>query len=106
MGVSQDKDKERLNKFIYSEVKALQKQILDLCEVTVPPSNWNPFRKKILDITNNVRREIQSEVVSNYIIDYKPSTVCEDIIQIKPSNTVTRFKKKDKEILKEKDNGN
>jgi hypothetical protein len=72
---------EKFTRFLSLEIKSLQKQVLDLCELVVPESNWDHFRKRLLDITNNVRRKLQDEVATRYIINYDPSAG-EDIVKV------------------------
>ena len=79
----EDRDKTKLFAFIESQVKNIQRQILDLTEVTVPPDNWRVMRSKILGITNDLRRDIEQELNLNYDLKYNPTTIYEDIVQVK-----------------------
>lgn len=75
------KDKNRLNDFIRSESKSLQKQILDICELVFPQEenyNWDVFRKQILDVINDQRRRLEKQIRYNYSVEFTPS----DIIKI------------------------
>jgi len=92
-----DKGKEKLNKSISFEIKSIQKQILDLCELVVSNVNWDPFRKKILDITSDAGRNIEAEIKYNYSIEHTPSNICEDVIEVKPSQVKGKLKFKNKE---------
>lgn len=81
----QDKDRKRLSDSIDRYIKSLQKQILDISELVVPPTNWKAFRSKILGISNDIRRDLVSEIDLNYTVQFTPKTISEDIIEIKSS---------------------
>lgn len=82
--MSEDLHKKKFSLFLQSEIKSLQKQILDLAEIAVPASNWKPLRSKLLGVTNDFRRDIEQELNKNYNIKYAPGTQYEDVVQIKP----------------------
>jgi hypothetical protein len=75
-----DRDKQKLLGFIEKSLKSLQKQVLDLTEIAVPPQNWKALRSKILGITNDFRRDIEDELAQNYNVKFTPSTVYEDLV--------------------------
>jgi len=76
------RDRQRLLESIDKRVKSLQKQILDISELVVPAANWKAVRSKLLGVTNDIRREISTEVELNYTIEYTPKTILEDIIEV------------------------
>lgn len=78
-----DKDLKTLNVFLERQVKFLQKQILDLTEVTVPQTNWKALRSKLLGVTNDFRRDLQNELETNYKIKFDPKDLFEDVIEVK-----------------------
>lgn len=78
------KGKERLRLRIQQEFKSINKQILDLAELVVSQEQYPQFRKKILNITNDIRRNIEQDLELNYNVDYDPRTICEDIVVIGP----------------------
>lgn len=86
-----DKGKSKLNQAISFEINSIQKQVLDVCELVVPGSNWEPFRKKILDITNRSRRKIQSDINFNYSVGYAPSNIKEDVVKVRNSKVKGNF---------------
>jgi len=86
------KDKERLANQISSEIKLLQKQVLDLSELVVPNERWGYFRKKILDITNNARRNIESKLIRDYQVKYDPTDICEDVVEVR-QRKISNFNK-------------
>jgi hypothetical protein len=53
----------------------------------VPNEKWNSFRSRILDITNGARRELEADIEKNYDVKYNPSTICEDVIEVRPPVT-------------------
>lgn len=74
------KGKERLRHRIQQEFKSINKQILDLAELVVSQEQYPQFRKKILNITNDVRRNIEQDLDLNYDVSYDPATICEDVV--------------------------
>lgn len=81
----ENRDQKKLFDFLQKEIRQLQKQILDLTEVSVPPNNWRVMRSKILGITNDLKRSLEQEILLNYNITFNPTSVCEDIIVIQNS---------------------
>lgn len=77
------RDQQKFFDFIERQVKSTQRQILDLTEIAVPADSWRVMRSKILGITNDLRRNLEDEVINNYNIKFDPSTICEDIIEVK-----------------------
>lgn len=75
----------KLFEFLQKEIRQLQKQILDLTEVSVNPNNWKVMRSKILGITNDLKRSLEQELSLNYSIKFDPSIICEDVIEVKGS---------------------
>ena len=78
------KGKERLRLRIQQEFKSINKQILDLAELVVSQEQYPQFRKKVLNITNDVRRNIEQDLELNYSVDYDPRTICEDVVVVGP----------------------
>lgn len=76
------KGKDRLRRQIQQEFKSINKHILDLAELVVSPDHYQQFRKKVLNVTNDVRRNIESDLELNYEVEYEPSTICEDIVVV------------------------
>jgi len=81
-GEMEDRDKVKFFAFIESQIKSIQRQILDLTEVSIPPDNWRVMRSKILGITNDLRRDLEQELITNYDLKYSPSTIYEDVVQV------------------------
>jgi len=90
------KDKEIFKKKLEQEFKSVNKQLLDLAELVVLEQSFPQFRKKLLNITNDARRNIQNEVELNYNIEYDPSVLREDVVVVANSS------KKIDSILKKK----
>lgn len=67
---------------IDKNIKLLQKQLLDISELVVPQTSWKAFRSKVLGISNDVRREIITDIELNYEIKHTPNTVYEDVIEV------------------------
>jgi hypothetical protein len=76
------KGKDRLRQRIQQEFKSINKQVLDLSELVVSDKHYSQFRKKILNITNDIRRNIEQDIELNYEVTYDPATECEDIVVI------------------------
>lgn len=91
-----DKDKERLRSFISLQIKSINRDVLNLAEMLVPNEKWAAFRGKVLDITNKARREIETELETNYNIDYSPAMVCEDIIEVRTGTENGKSSRKSK----------
>lgn len=79
-----DRHKAILNSFLEKHVKILNKKILDLSEVVIPQENYKAFRGKILGATNDMLRDLQSEIDKNYKINYDPEVKREHIIEVQP----------------------
>jgi len=79
---TEDRHQKKILSYIDNQINHLQRQILDLTEIVVPPSNWQPLRSKILRITNDSRRSIEQELRNNYEVSYTPNTVYEDVVVI------------------------
>lgn len=77
------KDNRRLFEFVDKQTRLIQKQILDLAEVSVPPENWRAMRSKILGITSDFRRNFENEVLVNYKVEYDPDVIYEDVVEIR-----------------------
>lgn len=92
------RDKQKLSDFIQRQFKSAQKQILDLAEVAIPPHHWEAFRSKILRITNDTRRFIDTEIESNYDLKYDPSVEFEDVVEIKTA-PIQSLNKKERSIV-------
>ena len=61
--------------------------MLNLSEMLVPNDKWESYRSRILDITNNARRNMEEELKQNYNIKYDPAVVCEDIVEVRSPAT-------------------
>jgi hypothetical protein len=83
-----DRDKTKFVEFIERQIKFVQRQILDLAEVSIPPDNWKVMRSKILGITNDLRRDIEQELDKNYALKYSPDVIYEDIVQVRPNRNL------------------
>ena len=81
----EDRNKKKLSDFTEKQIKATQKQILDIAELVIPPGSWKAFRSKVLGITNDLRRELDKEVEANYMIKYDPRVSYEDVIEVQTS---------------------
>lgn len=77
-----NKDKQRLTDSLDRHIKALQKQILDITELVVPQQNWKAVRSKLLGVTNDIRRDLSSDIELNYSVTYTPKTIAEDVIEV------------------------
>jgi len=93
------KAKDFFKKKLEQEFNLVNKQLLDLAELVVPEQNFNQFRKKLLNITNDSRRKIQNEVELNYSLEYQPSVIREDIVVVgnssKKVDSVLKKKRRD-----------
>ena len=91
-----DKGKERLKTGIEREVRSIQKQVLDYAELVIPNrEQYQQFRRKVLDVTNDVRRNLELDIDINYKIEYTPATECEDVVVI-GNNVCIDYKRKGK----------
>ena len=88
-----DRNQQKLFTFIDKNFNKLQKKILDLSEIVVPQGNWDKYRAKVLRISNDIRRDIEQEVLDNYNLKFDPKTVYEDVIEV-GSNTTSEDKEK------------
>ena len=77
-----NRDRTKFVEFVERQIKFVQRQILDLTEVSIPQDNWKVMRSKILGVTNDLRREIEQELDKNYSIKYSPSVIYEDVIEV------------------------
>ena len=78
-----DKGKERLKDSIKSEMRSVQKQVLDYAELVISNRDqYQQFRRKVLDVTNDIRRNLELDIDINYSISYSPATECEDVVII------------------------
>jgi len=100
-----DKHKEKFLDFVEKQIKSLQKRVLDLSEVVVPQDNYIQFRSKILGSTNDLLRDIESELETNYNLKYEPSVIREDVVQIKPSPRLATTKLAAPEIASRREDG-
>jgi len=91
------KGKERLRQRIQQEFKLINKQILDLSELVVSKEQYPQFRKKVLNITNDIRRNIEQDIELNYDISYDPATICEDIVIVGKGNQRIDYRRKGKD---------
>lgn len=97
------KGKERLRQRIQQEFKSINKQILDLSELVVSQEQYPQFRKKVLNITNDIRRNIEQDLELNYEVSYDPATICEDIVIIGKGNQRLDYKGNGKDGKRNKD---
>lgn len=77
-----EKDKERILRVINSQFKRLQKEVLNTAELVIPSDKWDIFRKQVLDYVNDTDRRIQQEINDNYKVNYTPTTVKHDVVEI------------------------
>lgn len=87
------KGKERLRHRIQQEFNSINKQILDLAELVVSQEQYPQFRKKILNITNDIRRNVEQDLELNYDVSYDPATICEDVVIVGQGNHKLRNRK-------------
>jgi hypothetical protein len=77
---------------IDKQIKLLQKQLLDISELVVPQTSWKAFRSKVLGISNDIRRDIITDVELNYKVIYEPNTVYEDVIEVVTRRPINKGK--------------
>lgn len=78
-----DKGKEKLKTKLKQEIKSIQKQVLDYAELVISNKDqYQQFRRKVLGVTNDIRRSMELDLDLNYDIEYTPSTECEDVVII------------------------
>lgn len=87
----EDRNKKKLSDFVERQIKSTQKQILDIAELVIPQGNWKAFRSKVLGITNDLRRELEKEIETNYSVKYDPRVVYEDVIEVQPAKKQGTF---------------
>jgi hypothetical protein len=78
----ENKDNRRLFDFVDKQTRLIQKQVLDLIEVSVPVENWKAMRSKILGITSDFRRNIENEISINYKVKFDPDVIYEDVVRV------------------------
>ena len=99
-----NKGKERLKKSIGQEVKSIQKQVLDYAELVIPNRElYSQFRRKVLDVTNDIRRNLEVDIDLNYSIDYDPKTQCEDVILVGKNRTTDYIRIRNRKDGKDKE---
>ena len=74
--------KSYLSDSVDRQIKLLQKQLLDISELVVPQSSWKAFRSKVLGISNDIRRDIITDIDLNYKVEYTPNTIYEDVVEV------------------------
>lgn len=77
----EDRSKEKLKRYLEVEIKKLFTSILDYTEVAVEgKERWKVLRTRILNLSNDARRDIFKEIDVKYSISYVPPS--EDVIII------------------------
>lgn len=67
------KSREKLKKYVESEVTKLFSSVLDYAEVAVDgQERYKNLRSKILKVSNDVIREIKRELDTRYSVSYLP----------------------------------
>lgn len=93
-----EKDKEKLLQVINSQFIKLQKEVLNSAELAVPNEKWEIYRKQVLSYVNDTSRRLQKEIVDNYTIEYSPTTVRQDVVEIIQKDRNGNRKKYNKKI--------